>query len=144
MSISILFIVGGSSNAAYQGLAAEFSAVEPSPWALLLAGASRSWGCDPQLLDLDAAPMTREEIAQEVLDIGPHLVIFVVYGQNPNAGTTSMIGATRTASDLKEDVPSVKTVFIGSHASALPFEVIALPFVDFVFNIHIPWVSIRL
>jgi anaerobic magnesium-protoporphyrin IX monomethyl ester cyclase len=133
MSISILFIVGGSSNAAYQGLAAEFSAVEPSPWALLLAGASRSWGCDPQLLDLDAAPMTREEIAQQVLDSDPHLAIFVVYGQNPNAGTTSMIGATRTASDLKEDVPSVKTVFIGSHASALPFEVIALPFVDFVF-----------
>jgi anaerobic magnesium-protoporphyrin IX monomethyl ester cyclase len=129
----LVFIVGGSSSQAYQLLANNYSAIEPSPWALLLAGAARSWGYEPKLIDLDAQPMSREEIAKEVGEINPLLAVFVVYGQNPNAGTTSMIGATRTARDLNEDVPSTKIVFIGSHPSALPLEVISLPFVDFVF-----------
>jgi anaerobic magnesium-protoporphyrin IX monomethyl ester cyclase len=128
----IAFIVGGSSSAAYQSLAGEFAAIEPSPWALLLGGVARSWGYHPLIIDLDALPMNREKLEKEVKAVTPVVVVFVVYGQNPNAGTTSMIGATRTARDLKEDIPSIKTVFIGSHPSALPFEVIGLPFVDFV------------
>lgn len=44
-----------------------------------------------------------------------------------------MIGATRTARELKQDIPCTKICFIGSHPSALPFEVISLPYVDFVF-----------
>jgi len=129
----ILFVVGGSSITAYQGLAPEFSAIEPTPWALLLASAVRKLGHDPLIIDLDAAPMTREELSMFVSDQKVSLVVMVVYGQNPNAGTTSMIGATRTARELKQDLPDLKICFIGSHASALPFEVISLPFVDFVF-----------
>ena len=129
----MVFIVGSSSAIAYQALASEFAAIEPSPWALLLAETARQWGYDPAIVDLDAFPMTRERVADSVSDSRSVLVVFVVYGQNPNAGTTSMIGATRTARELKEDLPETKICFIGSHASALPFEVIALPYVDFVF-----------
>ena len=129
---NIAFIVGGSTSAAYQSLAGEFAAIEPSPWALLMGGVARSWGYGAMIFDLDALPLTRETLAKEILAINPVVIVFVVYGQNPNAGTTSMIGATRTARALKEDLPSVRTVFIGSHPSALPFEVINLPFIDFV------------
>ena len=129
---NITFIVGGCSNVAYQSLAREFAAIEPSPWALLLADVARSWGYGVSIFDLNARPLTRETLANETAAISPLIIVFVVYGQNPNAGTTSMIGAATTARDLKEDLPYVKTVFIGSHPSALPFEVISLPFVDFV------------
>jgi anaerobic magnesium-protoporphyrin IX monomethyl ester cyclase len=120
-------------QSAYQELSSNFSAIEPPSWSLLIASAIRKSVDFVAILDLDATPMTRTEIFHTVESINPSAVVFVVYGQNPNAGTTSMIGATRTARDLKEDIPSIKTVFIGSHPSALPFEVICLPFVDFVF-----------
>jgi radical SAM superfamily enzyme YgiQ (UPF0313 family) len=59
-------------------------------------------------------------------------VCFVVYGQNPNAGTTSMIGAIALAAALRDARPDLKTCFVGSHVSALPHEVLAYDFVDFV------------
>ncbi len=52
------------------------------------------------------------------------LVCFVVYGQNPNSGTTNMIGATALARKLKAAHPGAKTCFVGSHTSALPLEVL--------------------
>jgi hypothetical protein len=104
----ILFIVGGSPMVAYQALAGEFSAIEQSPWVLILSASVRTWGFHPFIMDLDAAPMSREKLAIEIKAVDPVVVVFVVYGQNPNAGTTSMIGATRTARDLKEDIPSIK------------------------------------
>ena len=100
---------------------------------MLLAGAARSWGHSPSIIDLDAAPMNREELSRSIADAMPAFIVFVVYGQNPNAGTTSMIGATKTASELKKDIPEAQICFIGSHASALPFDVISLPYVDFAF-----------
>jgi radical SAM superfamily enzyme YgiQ (UPF0313 family) len=59
-------------------------------------------------------------------------VLFVVYGQNPNSGTTSMIGASRLAAALREGAPQLPIAFVGSHVSALPKEVLALPYADFV------------
>ncbi len=132
MRRTILLISGGSATASYQGLSGFFSAIEPPSWALLLASAGRLWGYEVKILDLDATPMSRKVLVSEVSAIDPLIVVFVVYGQNPNAGTTSMIGATKSASEIKKHLPSIKTVFIGSHPSALPFEVISLPFVDFV------------
>jgi radical SAM superfamily enzyme YgiQ (UPF0313 family) len=43
-----------------------------------------------------------------------------------------MIGTDRLCSALKEAWPNCKTSFVGSHTSALPREVLAKPFVDFV------------
>ena len=45
--------------------------------------------------------------------------IFVVYGQNVNAGTTNMSGATRLSNFIRKNL-KVRISYIGSHVQALP------------------------
>ena len=42
------------------------------------------------------------------------IVCFVVYGQNPNSGTTNMAAATILAKKYKEEFPKNLTMFIGN------------------------------
>jgi len=76
--------------------------------------------------------LSDEQAVDQISYLNPRLVCFVLYGQNPNAGTTSMIGATSLAAKLKEARADLKTCFVGSHVSALPREVVQHKFVDFV------------
>lgn len=127
-----LFVNPDSSAKAYQGLAKTYSAIEPPTWALLLAQSCRSKGFDVGILDCDAERLTLEQSVARVEDAKPRLAVFVLYGQNPNSGTTSMIGAIALARALKEAVPGQKICFVGSHASALPMEVLSHQCVDIV------------
>ena len=129
----VLFVNPDSSAQAYQGLAATYSAIEPPTWALLLAQSCRAKGFGAAIMDCDAEKLTLEAAVQRVRETKPRLVVFVVYGQNPNSGTTSMIGATLLAERLKAELPEQVVAFVGSHTSALPREVLALPAVDIVF-----------
>ena len=133
MSKVVTFVIPSSAAQAYQALANKYSAIEPPTWALLLANAVRVEGHTPCILDFDAEPTSVEDAAEEIADTKTDIAVFVLYGQNPNSGTTMMIGASKLAKQLKASHPSIKTVFIGSHASALPYDVIGLPYVDFVF-----------
>ncbi len=130
--LDVLFVNADSSAAAYQDLSKDFSAIEPPTWALLLAQACRSKGFGVNILDCGAERLTEEQSAQRISEMPARLVCFVVYGQNPNSGTTNMIGATSLARKLKAANPETKICFVGSHTSALPMEVIALPEVDFI------------
>ena len=130
--LDVLFINADSSAQAYQDLSKDFSAIEPPTWALLLAQACRSKGFGVAILDCGAERLTEEQSAQRIAETPARLVCFVVYGQNPNSGTTNMIGATSLARKLKAANPEVKICFVGSHTSALPMEVISLPEVDFI------------
>ena len=56
----------------------------------------------------------------------------MVYGQNPNAGTTSMIGAVELAEAIYDAEINTHISFVGSHISALPKEVLELNFIDSV------------
>lgn len=132
-ALDVLFIHPDSSAQAYQGLAQTYSAIEPPTWALLLAQSVRAKGFGAAIMDCDAEKLTLEAAVTRVRELKPRLVVFVVYGQNPNSGTTSMIGATRLAAQIKQDAPALPVAFVGSHTSALPREVLALPFVDIVF-----------
>jgi radical SAM superfamily enzyme YgiQ (UPF0313 family) len=129
----VCFVIPSSAKKAYQDLAKTYSAIEPPTWALLLAQAVRNKGHDPVILDFDAEPTTDENAAEKIADTKPKLVIFVLYGQNPNSGTTMMIGASSLAKQLRTSHPNLKIGFIGSHASALPHEVIQYDYVDFAF-----------
>jgi len=129
----VCFVIPSSAKKAYQDLAKTYSAIEPPTWALLLAQAVRNKGHDPVILDFDAEPTTDEDAAEKIADTKPKLVIFVLYGQNPNSGTTMMIGASSLAKQLRTSHPNLKIGFIGSHASALPNEVIQYDYVDFAF-----------
>jgi len=133
MAKVVTFVVPSSAAQAYQALANKYSAIEPPTWALLLANAVRVAGYDPCILDFDAEPTSVEDAAEKIASTKTDIAVFVLYGQNPNSGTTMMIGASKLAKQLKASHPSIKTVFIGSHASALPYDVIGLPYVDFVF-----------
>lgn len=131
--IDALFINPDSSAKAYQDLARTYSAIEPPTWALLLAESCRAKGFGVGILDCDAEALSLEAAVKRIEDSRPRLAVFVVYGQNPNSGTTSMIGALALARALKAACgSSIRTCFVGSHTSALPMEVLAYDCVDIV------------
>ena len=132
--LDVLFISPDSSAQAYQGLATTYAAIEPPTWALLLAQSCRAQGFGCAIMDCDAEKLTLRDAVARVEALKPRLVVFVVYGQNPNSGTTSMIGATALAARLREQAPQYPIAFVGSHTSALPKEVLAHEFVDIVFQ----------
>src|SRR5450755_4385322 len=96
-----LFVTPDSSAKAYQDLAKTFSAIEPPTWSLLLAESCRSRGYEVGILDSDAERLSLQQTVQRVQDVEPRIVVLVLYGQNPNSGTTSMIGAIELAGALK-------------------------------------------
>jgi radical SAM superfamily enzyme YgiQ (UPF0313 family) len=131
-SLDVLFINADSSSLAYQDLAKLYSAIEPPTWSLLLAQSCRSKGFGVAILDATAEALTHEQAVARIGEMKPRLACFVVYGQNPNSGTTNMIGNTACCALLKATHPDIPTCFVGSHTSALPMEVLSLPYVDLV------------
>lgn len=130
--LDVLFVSADSSLQAYQDLAKDYAAIEPPTWSLLLAESCRSKGYGVAILDCTAERLTEAAAVQRIHDADPRLVCFVVYGQNPNSGTTSMSGNIALAQRLKDSYPEVVTCFVGSHTSALPREVLENPSVDIV------------
>jgi radical SAM superfamily enzyme YgiQ (UPF0313 family) len=130
--LDVLFVNADSAAAAYQDLAKDYAAVEPPTWSLLLAQSCRAKGFGVAILDATAERLSHEQVVGRIGEMKPRLVCFVVYGQNPNSGTTNMIGNTVCCALLKERYPEVVTCFVGSHTSALPLEVLSLPCVDLV------------
>ena len=92
--LDVLFVSPDSSFQAYQALSKDFSAIEPPTWALLLAQSCRAKGFGVAILDCGAERLVAEESVKHIAEANPRLVCLVVYGQNPNSGTTNMIGAT--------------------------------------------------
>ncbi len=127
-----LFVTPDSSVKAYQGLAETFAAIEPPTWSLLLAEACRAKGFSVGILDADAERLSLEAAVKRIQDARPRVVVMVLYGQNPNSGTTSMIGGIELAGALKAAGISAPICFVGSHTSALPKQVLAYPCVDIV------------
>ena len=130
-NIDVLFINPNSSKKSYQDLANNFSAIEPPTWSLLLAEAVRSKRFNPSILDCDAERLDDEEAVKRTLKVNPRLILFVVYGQNPNSGTTNMSGVISLASALKKRTNKPISI-VGSHASALPMEVLGYDCFDIV------------
>jgi len=130
--LDVLFVSPDSSAKAYQELAKKYSAIETPTWALLLAQACRCNGFEAAILDTGAERLTLEQSVQRIDEANPRLVCLTVYGQNPNSGTTNMIGAIALARGLKATYPEYKIAIVGSHTSALPLEVLAENSIDFV------------
>lgn len=128
--LDVLFIEPNSSIQSYQGLAEIYSAIETPTWSLLLAQSCRSKGFRVAILDANAERLTNISASKRVEELNPRLVVFVVYGQNPNSGTTNMSGAISLATELK--LLGYKIAFVGSHSSALPKKVLSFDCVDIV------------
>lgn len=130
--MDVLFVNPNSSEKVYQSLSKNFTAIEVPVWSLLLAQSCRKMGYSVSILDCDAERLDDVTAVNRIKDINPRLVVFVVYGQNPNSGTTNMSGAMTLCQELKNYYPEQKTCFVGSHTTALPKEVLSKDCVDFV------------
>ena len=117
MSLDIL-IVAPSAAGLYQDLKADFSAKETNIWAGLLANAVR-YEHSVAIYDLEVERPSKEEFYDKVKHYNPKLVLFVVTGQNPNASTAAMSGATDASQVLGDEF---KIAFVGPHVNALPIE----------------------
>jgi radical SAM superfamily enzyme YgiQ (UPF0313 family) len=131
--LDVLFVNPRSSTEVYQELAKRFTAIEVPVWSLLLAKSVQSIGFGAEILDCEAEHLSDIDAVMRIYYSNPRLIVFVVYGGNPNAGSANMVGAVRLAAKLRKAYPHFKIAFIGSHTSALPREVLAYDFVDFVF-----------
>lgn len=125
MATDVLFINPGNAHAIYQDLASTVAAIEPPTWALLLAESCRSQGYSVAILDANAERLSIEEQVERVNTINPRLVVFVVYGQNVNAGTVNMGGAIELSSALKSADRNVQISYIGSYVQALPVKALS-------------------
>jgi radical SAM superfamily enzyme YgiQ (UPF0313 family) len=130
--MDVLFINPDSSSKAYQDLAKVYAAIEPPTWSLLLAEACRAKGFTVGILDCDAQRLSLNDSIRKIKDYKAKLLVFVVYGQNPNSGTTSMIGALSLADEIKKENILSPICFVGSHVSALPMDVLSLNSIDIV------------
>ena len=118
--MDILFVNPNSLKKNYQGLANRYAAIETPTWSLLLAESCRSKNFKVGILDCNAENLDSETAYNRILKISPIIVCFVVYGQNVNAGTTNMIGATDLSNYIKSKNKEILIGLIGSHIQALP------------------------
>ncbi len=133
--LDVLFVTPNNSRAIYQDLASSYSAIEPPTWSLLLAQSCRSKGYNVSILDSVAEGLSLEESYKRILEMPSKLLCFVVYGQNVNAGTTSMSGATRLSNYLKEKNYKTPISYVGSHVQSLPIQTLEQEdSIDFVFT----------
>jgi radical SAM superfamily enzyme YgiQ (UPF0313 family) len=133
--MDVLFISPGNANGIYQNLADNYAAIEPPTWALLLAQSCRSIGHTVSLIDANAEQLDKEEIEKRIKELNPRLICFVVYGQNVNAGTVNMGGATYLSKHLKEVGITIPIAYIGSYVQAVPIKALKEESsIDFLFT----------
>ena len=121
--MDVLFI-NPSTGSNYQSLKNDYAAIEPPTWALLLAQSMRSFGYTVSLIDANAENLKDNEVYKKVLILNPRLIVFVVYGQNVNAGTTNMESAVKLSSFLKSKNKNFIISYVGSYVQALPVKVL--------------------
>lgn len=119
----------------YQSLDNKYTSIEPPTWSLILAESMRNFGFNVSIIDVNAEKLENSEVYERILKLKPKLICFVVYGQNVNAGTTNMEGATNLSEYIKQKNKNFLISFIGSHVQALPKEVLESELsIDIVFT----------
>ena len=133
MKTDVLFVNPGSHQAIYQELSKDYSAIETPTWALLLAQSIRAVAYFPGILDVNAERLSTVEAVERVIENESRLICFVVCGQNPNSGTTNMVGVAELANALKSAGVINPICAVGTHISAVPTQVLeAESSLDFV------------
>ena len=134
VNIDAIFINPSVGNN-YQSLKSKYTAIEPPTWSLLLAQSMRNFGFKVSIIDANAENQSIKEIYDKVNKLNPRLVVFVVYGQNVNAGTTNMEGALTLSKYFKLKNKNLNISYIGSYVQALPIKALNdESSIDFVFT----------
>lgn len=130
--IDLLLVNAPGKKRVYQSLSDDLAAFEPPIWAALIAEMVRKKDFEVRILDAEALLMTYEETVDAIKEYDPALTVFVVYGQQPSASTQSMPAACDVHKMLKDQAPQLKTMFMGTHPSALPKRTLEEERADFV------------
>ena len=131
--VDIVLVKPGSQRQLYGRLSDfELTAIEPPLWGAIMAGYLRSQGYSVVLYDAEAENWDYGQTAEKIRELNPLLTAIVVSGTNPSASTMNMVGAAGIASVLRELEPSIKTLLMGLHPSALSERTIKEEPVDFV------------
>jgi len=132
--LDILFVHPNASEAIYQGLSKNLSAIEPPIWAALLAQHTRNKGFSTRILDCEAEQFSPKESADAIDDVDAKLTVFVVYGQQPSASTQNMQGVHDVVELLKNTslYSDRKLLLTGLHPSAVSRLTMQKEKVDFV------------
>jgi anaerobic magnesium-protoporphyrin IX monomethyl ester cyclase len=120
-NIDALFITPRSRLEVYQGLSNEYAAIEPPVWSSMIANYLIKRNYNVKIIDAEAENLSHEETAEKILKLNPKLAVFMIYGQQPSASTQCMPGGNKTCKKLNElSANEIKSVVVGTHASALP------------------------
>lgn len=130
--VDCVLINPGNPKSVYQHLSNEFSALEPPTFMALVANYLRGQGKSVVIFDIPASDKSIDEIAKDVIYLNPTLVGIFVYGYQPSASTQNMPSAYEIHNAIKHLNPNIKTMFSGTHPSALPRETMLDCMVDFV------------
>lgn len=130
--LDLLLVNAPGKQRVYQSLASDLAAFEPPIWAGLIANLARHEGFRTEILDAEALLLTYDQTVEAIVERDPLLTVFVVYGQQPSASTQCMPAAGDVARLLKEQAPELRTMFMGTHASALPERTLREEATDFV------------
>lgn len=116
----LLINAGGTRKKIYQDLSKVFSGMEPPSWVALTAGFVRRNGYSVDILDANVLGLDSKETAERVKQINPRLTGILVYGQQANTSTPTMVGVSAAAKEIKSSEPERPLIISGWHPSALP------------------------
>ena len=131
--LDVLLITPPSRLEVYQNLSGDYAAIETPVWSMLIAKYLSNLNFNVEILDAEADSLTHEQTAETISKKNPKLAVFVIYGQQPSASTQCMPGGTKSC-NLLNDITSgsIKTMIMGTHASALPKRTLEEEPYDFV------------
>ena len=131
--LDVLMVTPPSRLEVYQDLSGDFAAIEPPVWSSLIAKYLLKRNYTVKILDAEAELLNHKQTAEKIVKENPKLIVYMIYGQQPSASTQCMPAGAKTAkivNDLTDQ--SIKSIIIGTHASALPKRTLEEEPYDFV------------
>lgn len=128
----LLLINAPGKERVYQSLASDLAAFEPPIWAALIAEFIRCKGLSVGILDAEALQLSLSKTSSLIAEANPKLAVFSVYGQQPSASTQCMPAASAVHKQVKKLNADIRTMFLGTHPSALPEKTLLDEKSDFV------------
>ena len=132
-NLDVLLITPPSRIDVYQTLSNDYAAIEPPVWSMLIARYLTNLNYNVEILDAEAENLNHDQTANRIVDKNPNLAVFVIYGQQPSASTQCMPAGAKTCKKLNTITNGeIKTLVMGTHASALPKRTLEEEPYDFV------------
>lgn len=107
-------------NIIYQNLGAELTAIEQPLWCRLIASYILKRGFSVTIIDAEAEGLNTNGTVERIAKLNPRLVALVTFGHQPSASTQQMVGVRDVCDELYNQFPTLTSIIVGGHASALP------------------------